>query len=387
METGVYLFLGMFFLGLLVLTVASIICFIRLPKEDMEGINLQPASEPEPDKPASLTAGDDDWSSGFGEEKPVKKRPRTPKGFRDRLFKSIIILGILDALSVSLVVLLATGIIGTHFRRNEELNDSDYDWYQPVDYRINGDGVIYDEGGIKITVSGIYQVPSLDPENDVWPAGSVKVGFVVENYSGRNVEVMTSCSSINGLSISPNYIDIIGNFRRNTTTQVYESVYKIPGNEIGSMIFDDVMIYTLKNELIAVSETPTLITTTAEVTVPEFDLSDYHPIFENDSFVIYACKYADDYHDGYKLYIENRTDMDYEVYIDGMTIGEKRIRGEGIYGSLLPAGNMMSTSQIYSYNSFYTTADPYNSEVMFSLYFKCLDENADDFSTGFMPLN
>ena len=256
-----------------------------------------------------------------------------------------------------------------------------------MDYRINGDGVIYDEGGIKITVSGIYQVPSLDPENDIWPAGSVKVGIIVENYSGKNVEIMASCNSINGLSKSPDYINIIGNFKKNTTTQLYEMVYDIPGNEIGTMVFDDVMICTLKYELIDESETPTLITTTAEVTTPEFDLSDYHPIFENDAFVIYACKYADYYHDGYKLYMENRTDMNYTVDIDGMTIDDNEISGAGIYGSLIPAGNMMSTSQIYSYNSIYSESDIYNREVMLSLCFKCLDETGDDFSTGYMPLN
>ncbi len=407
------MFLGMVFIGLSVLTVGTVILYIRCPKDDNDVIYKEPASMAEPDKPARLapiakcsfcgweidTGRDkvcpncgldyekDDWNSGFGEDLPAKKRPWVAKGFRERLFKSMIVFFILDFLFIGSMICVATGVIGTHYRRNEELNDSGYEWYKPVGYRINGDGVIYDEGGIKITVSGIYQVPSLDPENDSWPAGNVKVGLLVENYSGKNVEIYASCNSINGVSGSTSYIFMGGNFRKNTTTQVYETVYDIPGNDIGTMVFDGVTVFSLKYELLAESETPVFITTTAEVTVPEFDLSDYHPIFENDEFVIYACKYTDQFHDGYKLYMENRTDTTYTVDIDGMTIDGKGVTGEGIYGSLIPAGNVMTTSQIYSYNSTYNEGTPYNREVMLSLYFKSLDETADNFSTGYMPLN
>ena len=385
METGVYLFLGLFFLGLSVLTVASIICYIRLPKTIMDGPGMERVIKEEPDKPASLTADDDDWSSGFGEEKPVKKCPWNAKGFRNRLFKSIIVLGILDALSVSLVVLLATGIIGTDYRRNEDLNG---EWFKETDYQIIGDGVVYDKGGIKITMTGIYDVPGLVPGEDPWPAGVVKIGFIVENYSGKNVDIRVSCNSINGMATSTSYFYMMGNFKKNTTTQIYEDIYAyFPGNEISQMVIDEVLVYSLKYERIAEADAPVFINTTAEETVPEFDLSDYHQIFENDVFVIYACNYTDQFHEGYTLYMENRSDMNYTVDIEGMAIDRKGVTAEGIYDALIPAGNIMSTAQIYSYDSIYDAASPYNREVMLSLSFKCLDDEEENFSTGYMPLN
>ncbi len=388
METGIIVFLAFVFLTLIILTVSSIVYYIRFSPKDAEKTDAEPVIYGEPDRPAPLIAGNDDWNSGFGDEGAGKKRRMPVKGFRDRLFKSIIVLVTLDVLFVAVVICLAAGIIGTDYRKNEKLNDGEYEWFEETDYSIIGDGVIYDEGGIRITVSGIYDVPSLVPGEDPWPAGAVKVGFIVENYSGKNVDIRVTCNSINGVATSLSYFYMMGNFKKNTTTQVYEDIYAyIPGNDISQMVIDDVLIYSLKYERIAEAADPVFINTTAEVTVPDPDLTGYHPIFENDAFEIYACENTDRFHEGYTLYLENRSGMNYTVDIEGMAVDGKGVTGEGIYDSLIPAGNRMYTSQIYSYDSAYDTASPYKREVMLSLSFKCLDDEEESFSTGYMPLN
>ena len=387
METGVYMLLGIVLLILMILTVVGIVEYFRLPKIIMDGPGMERVIKEEPDKPAPLTAGDDDWDSGFGESDTGKKYAKKAKRPNERLFRCIIILIILDVLFLGLIILLASGLLGTQYRKNEDLNDGYYEWYQVADCRINGDGVIYDEGGIKITVSGIYEVPGLDPEKDLWPAGTVKVGFVVENYSDKNVDIRVSCNSINGVATSTSYIYMMGNFKKNTTTRVYEQLFSFPGNEIGEMVFDDVVIFSLKYEMMAESRTPVFITTDAEPTVPEFDLSEYHPIFENDEFVICASKYRDQFHDGYRLYLENRSDMNYTVDIDAMTINGKPVTAEGIYDALIPAGNIMNTSQIYSYDPEFGMGLLDNKEVLLSLSIKCLGDEEENFSTGYMLLN
>lgn len=388
METGIIVFLAFVFLTLIILTVSSIVYYIRFSPKDAEKTDAEPVIYGEPDRPAPLIAGNDDWNSGFDEEGAGKKRRKPVRGFRDRLFKSIIVLVTLDVLFVAVVICFAAGIIGTDYRKNEKLNDGEYEWFEETDYSIIGDGVIYDEGGIRITVSGIYDVPSLVPGEDPWPAGAVKVGFIVENYSGKNVDIRVTCNSINGVATSLSYFYMMGNFKKNTTTQVYEDIYAyIPGNDISQMVIDDVLIYSLKYEWIAEAADPVFINTTAEVTVPGPDLTGYHPIFENDAFEIYACENTDRFHEGYTLYIENRSGMNYTVDIEGMAVDGKGVTGEGIYDSLIPAGNIMYTSQIYSYDSAYDTASPYKREVMISLSFKCLDDEEESFSTGYMPLN
>ena len=112
--------------GLFVLTVASIVCYKRYPQEDVEWKDIKRASAAEPDKPAKLASGakcsfcgwemdpvrdkvcpncglaygkTDDWSSGIGEDRPVKRQPGAVKGLRDRLFRSIIIFSVLDVLA------------------------------------------------------------------------------------------------------------------------------------------------------------------------------------------------------------------------------------------------------------------------------------------------
>lgn len=388
METGIIVFLAFVFLTLIILTVSSIVYYIRFSPKDAEKTDAEPVIYEEPDRPAPLIAGNDDWNSGFGEEGAGKKRRKPVRGFRDRLFKSIIVLVTLDVLFVAVVICFAAGIIGTDYRKDEKLNDGEYEWFEETDYSIIGDGVIYDEGGIRITVSGIYDVPGLVPGEDPWPAGAVKVGFIVENYSGKNVDIRVTCNSINGVATSLSYFYMMGNFKKNTTTQVYEDIYAyIPGNDISQMVIDDVLIYSLKYEWIAEAADPVFINTTAEVTVPGPDLTGYHPIFENDAFEIYACENTDRFHEGYTLYLENRSGMNYTVDIEGMAVDGKGVTGEGIYDSLIPAGNRMYTSQIYSYDSVYDAASPYKREVMLSLSFKCLDDAEESFSTGFMPLN
>ena len=388
METGIIVFLAFVFLTLTVLTVSSIVYYVFFCPKDEENTGAEPVIYGEPDRPAPLIAGNDDWNSGFGEEGAGKKRRKPVRGFRDRLFKDIIVLVTLDVLFVAVVICFAAGIIGTDYRKNEKLNDGEYEWFEETDYSIIGDGVIYDEGGIRITVSGIYDVPGLVPGEDPWPAGAVKVGFIVENYSGKNVDIRVTCNSINGVATSLSYFYMMGNFKKNTTTQVYEDIYAyIPGNDISQMVIDDVLIYSLKYEWIAEAADPVFINTTAEVTVPDPDLTGYHPIFENDAFEIYACENTDRFHEGYTLYIENRSGMNYTVDIEGMAVDGKGVTGEGIYDSLIPAGNIMYTSQIYSYDSAYDTASPYKREVMISLSFKCLDDEEESFSTGYMPLN
>ena len=123
METGIIVFLAFVFLALTVLTVSSIVYYVFFCPKDEENTGAEPAINEEPDRTAPLTAGNEDWNSGFDEEGAVKKRRKPVRGFRDRLFKSIIVLVTLDVLFVAIVICFAAGIIGTDYRKNEKHND------------------------------------------------------------------------------------------------------------------------------------------------------------------------------------------------------------------------------------------------------------------------
>ena len=114
MTSGVYLFLEMVFLGLLSLTVATVICYIRCPKENSEEEKIKPPYEEKTDRPAKLASAEKcsfcgwemnpqrdkvcpncgvapekegDWSSGFGEDKPAGKIGRA--SCRERVFLTV----------------------------------------------------------------------------------------------------------------------------------------------------------------------------------------------------------------------------------------------------------------------------------------------------------
>lgn len=305
-----------------------------------------------------------------------------------KLLPLIIILITLAVVGLLVVIGFVTGIFGTKFRKDEALNESKYFSYEEAGYSINGDGVIFDRDGIKVTVTGIYHDSGEYYEYDGFPTGNARVGFLVENYYGENIDLRLSCYTINGVTSSGSYIYLTGNFKNNKTVQVYEDIPFCPGKEIAEMVIDEVHIYSMDGHGLGYAFRPVVITTTSNVTLPEYDLSDYSIRYEDENVVIYSRVDNNDYHEGYRIYMENRSDNAFLVSVKELTVDGKRVHEQGIDSSLwLLPGHILLSGQIYSYDAAYTSTSLENREVQLDLSFVFPDDTSLNYDTGYLNLN
>ncbi len=320
-------------------------------------------------------------------EKREKKAERESKKILESIGTKIKFFAVIHILFMFLIVGVGIYVSVPKYQKDMELNDSEYVFYEPADYRINGDGVIYDEDGLKIRISNIYHIPGRSLESDGIESGRAKIGLVIENNSGENVRIRVSCRAINGISSSYGYFTMLSNFKKNRTVNVYGEIYRLPGTEISEMVIDEIEIYSLDNELMKEIPDPVIITTTAEVARPEYDLSDYHLIYTNDDVDIYSCLSKEQYKEGYRFFVENRSDRAYETGIDSMTIDGKQVPAYGVYRSYIPAGYALISGETYSYDDVYDIETIGGKNVKVNISFSCPEDPTFDFSTGYIELN
>ena len=124
------------------------------------------------------------------------------------------------------------------YRRNEDVNKGSYQNFVKADYRIIGDGIIYDKDGVTVTVTDIYK--DADPVNAFENDGkqAAKIGFRVQNKLGKNINLVIKCSGVNGIYCERSYIYSYDYFRKNADVTFYEELLYPKGSDLYELLFD-----------------------------------------------------------------------------------------------------------------------------------------------------
>lgn len=271
------------------------------------------------------------------------------------------------------------------YRRNEDVNKGSYQNFEKADYRIIGDGIIYDKDGVTVTVTDIYE--DADPVNVFENDGkqAAKIGFRVQNKLGKNINLVIKCSGANGIYCERSYIYSYDYFRKNADVTFYEELLYPKGSDLYELLFDYIeagaMDYTYTGRL----EEPVYIHTTAQETKDEISLNDKKLLYSNDDLDIFGMYDDDKYINGLKLYIRNKSGKDYtlddyELRADGVNI-----KSEKYQNGLIPSGYIYESDRIRSYDI--APEDLKNKKIEIAVSFSDKKEHLHDFSTGFMDVS
>ena len=336
---------------------------------------------------------DDEWSARFNvseqfieksTEKVISQRERKAeiesKKVLKKLKKTIFIL--VGTLTGILVLGLAISIADTHsrYRKNEELNDKPYYEFVPADYAACGDGVIYDDGKVKVTVNGFYYT---EDGSEI-----VKVGLLVENTLDKAIKLSLSCNSINGIATSNDYIYMYDSFKKKSTTQIYEDMYYITDSLITEMVFNDIAVRSEDYNYRKIMSQPVTISTSADTkrlsnpTDEEINASTL--VYSNEQADIYAYTKEDD-KDGFYLYIKNKSESGLYLEKVDLNIDGEITSSYGLYKDYLPSNYLYVSRLIHSDDS--TIEDLTGKKVFFTLSVSCKENPSYDFSTEYLDIS
>ncbi len=318
------------------------------------------------------------------EEKEKKESDAILKGIKTRI-KILVIANVL------FLLLGVVGIISSlieECRGDEEVNSERYDKFEEVSYKVDGDGVIYDDDKVKITVAGIYVEPQDNRrEYNGVSVRTAKVGFTIENKSDENVRVLLYCNSINGISSDANYINMYDTYKKHKTVTVYERISWCPGDEIYEMIFNRVEANTFNHDYYAAADKPVKINTTSKQGLIEYSNKDTKLVYSDDKVDVYAALSDDVFSWGYKLSIINKSDKDFIVDSSDLKIDGSKYTTYGIIDTFIAAGYVLNINQIYSPDEDFDLESISKKDVKISLTFTCKEEPSFGYSTEFFELN
>ncbi|MBO4765989.1 MAG: zinc ribbon domain-containing protein [Lachnospiraceae bacterium] len=304
----------------------------------------------------------------------LRKEPELRK-----LRRGIIISAI--PLAAALCLLIGTMVINRVFdyRTDEKLNKDATSRYVEADYRLDGDGVIFNQGDVRVTINGFYvqDLPKL-PAGDSASAERVKVGLIVENRRNEKIDVILECSSINGVSAFYSGIFFSNRFKSKSETQIYEEFYSVPAGKISEMVITELEVRDSDYNRIGKIEKPIVIKTTAE-DLPEQAKPDGRIVFTNDSVDIYFGRVENPYDDipKYTFSIVNKTETTLNFSNEGCRLGGKEVRAYVISGCDIPAGYtfISGRERVFQENS--------DDTLQMSFSFKVPEDMSKSFSTGY----
>lgn len=284
-------------------------------------------------------------------------------------------------------MLIIIGVLGmcisrlSNYAKSEKLNKYSYDNYVPVAYEVEGDGVIYDANGVKVTVTGFYKAEG-------YIQNSVKIEYKIENTNSKRKRMLLETGFVNGVDVGGLYYEWI---RRNDVVYHYEMVH-IEDNPIKEVVFTRFKVeneeygsgsHYENNELV-------YITTTADYEV-NHDFNNQEVIFDNDYMTIYYddVKTNDKYTKNIFFDIENKGELEWLVdAADNVLInGEKYDVYSSLYKSrLIPEGVLADEYLNSAWNSpDFDSLNPGDS-IEFSISFSCVEDPSLDFSTGYIKI-
>ncbi len=370
------------------------------------------------------TSLDSMWGTGSsalrsGRTARKSRAKRTSAGSAPKASRKVRIVRMIIILIIVLVlVLIATAVIMVHVeerktRNGEVLNVYSYDAYQRTDYNVEGDPVIMDQAGIRLSVEGIYAEPDdffieEDGKDDInkplkqetqdptETTRFMKVGLQVNNDSDREVRIQFDVISANGIAI--NYSVFVGDtFKPHETSIVYEEVYGIRSGVIKDMILGnfDVMdkdyhsIYTGDSLADQIK-----VTTDLDVSFDTPETPDGAKLlFEKDGIRIYSARFRARYDDERyerRIWICNDTDISYAITCDRPTQAGDRLDDFYSYlreGDSIPARTVLVTEDIYPYVKPEEAAKYDDRKIETAFHFKSEEDPSKDFDTDPLWIN
>ena len=261
----------------------------------------------------------------------------------------------------------------TFTTQSEELNRASYETYAPAAYAIDGDGVILDSSGVKVTVTGVFENQNDSAERDF------KIGLRVENESGQPVSLSLSLAGVNSKAPESGYSFKYDWYKNHADILQYLPVYNLEDSEICEMIFSDIQLSGDDYELRA--EVPKAVVKTSSAAAYSISLPDETEIYDNYRVKILGSR-NDEGH--YLLWIVNLSDMDYLVSSSDFRINGFSVDSSGLYRQIIPAHYLCKTHELFPYNQ--DTDTDTDSLTELSLDFICKEDPAENFSTGYLPL-
>lgn len=283
---------------------------------------------------------------------------------------------LLFSVTVAAVLLATAGIVMKisekgDYTRSGKLNEFEYEHYERVDYSIQSGGVIFDRDGVRISAEGIY----LDEDEY---SRNLKIGYVIENGSGKDIQLSFRRIGINGLADTGSSGYMYGHFRRGSSVTLYDWIYNADDVNLREIIFSGISFYSDDGKISYESTGCTAVTTDCgepkEIDVPEID-----PVYDNNGItVINAGKSGN----SFEIWVINSTDDNFFVTSSDIRVNGERVNSYGLYNEVLPAGYIMKSQSLWSYDEAFRDARKGDS-VEVSLSFRCEEDPSADFSTGY----
>lgn len=279
-----------------------------------------------------------------------------------------------------IIMLIALIAAGTYFsmrtvsRRDESVNQNDYEHYIAANYHVLNNSTIFEHDDFTIRITGFYQ----DKKGDSY--SPLKIEFTVENNTSKKQRVSMSSNSVNGLSGQTNLF-IYDVFDPGTTV-FYEKLYFVPGNVISEMVFDRISVQE-EDTFINSYTTSDLIRVKTDAVMTEDTIQpEGNLIYTNDMVDVYSQD--TEQHTGYKLWIQNKSSNDLKVDCKDLRVDGEKISYYGIYDLTIPGGYLFYENHLRIADEVFEGYE--NKKVELSLSFHCEKDPSLDFSTGYVEL-
>ncbi len=322
-------------------------------------------------------------------EREKKSREESQK-ILSRMKKTMALLGILIGGLIVLAIVVEFIDKQTSYRRTEKIGDSYYTKdYIPADFEVDGDGLIFDQDGMRIWVTGFYVDPETSEDTYLGEAytGNIAVEFRLENHTKYDYNVCISCDSFDGICHGDSSgIFTYDTFKHGDDVVFYERLDDVPLQKISEMVFEEIHMYGDGDAPSLQTEAPVMIHTNAKTDFQP-DLGDANLVFTNDYVDIYAKlnEYDDRY---YHLFIQNKTEEAYAISAeDQMFVDGEVYEASSIYRSVLPGGYMYVDRYNRPRNTGEEELHLTGREVQMGFAFRCEHDPRLDFSTGYIELS
>ena len=286
----------------------------------------------------------------------------------------IILGGLLISAIVSYLVNYQQEKESMYVTKSDELNIDSSDAYVPVPYGIDGDGVLIDKNGVRITVIGIYEDKKIDnSERDF------KVGLRIQNESGQSISVSVTMSGANR-KMGAGYFRMYDCYKDHADIIRYENIGSSLGDpEICEMLYRHIWVCGKKDRQ-PDAEVPLLVMKTTSAAGCTAQCPEETVIYDDHQVVILCGK---DEKGNHLLWIDNRSDVNYEVTTSDLRVnGNNVYTMEGLFKDFLPAGYLYPAVRIRAADAVVWDAQP---EI--SVSFTCGEDPSKDFSTGYLRLD
>lgn len=323
-------------------------------------------------------------------EEREKKSQEESQKILGKIKRTILLLvGIIVGLIVLGVVALQIDKQSS-YRRSETLDDSyRTKGFIPADYKVDGDGVIFDQNGMRIRITGFYVDPYTSEDDFLTDGmvGNVAIEFLLENHTDSDYDVSIKCDSFNGITYGDGSgLFTFDSFKKGDDVVFYETLRNVPLEQLTEIHFDYIHMYNDDSSKSMELEEPVVVRTTAKM---DFDpnLKDAYLVFTNDYVDIYARvdESSDKY---YNLFVRNKIDQPYVVtgeenmYVDGQVY-----EASSMYKQAIPAGYLYADKTIYPRNTGEEEMHLADHEVEIGIAFRCEQDPRYDFSTGYFDIS